>query len=321
MSLRSFLEIAKVQNNISVLSDALVEEIESKNLSATTEQVSEKTTKISIDHATSEEVATLVSSFLDVANVDLNLQVHESACGSCAFIILNDEDMSETASLEVAGEILIDTAAKPIEEDEDDEDEGYAADPDADVDDEDAEEVDDEDEVDDSDDGRMHILTSDEAFKLATRLHALACGNNKQDFPLFLSKMDELLRTYRNRSGFEPTAEQATASVEDFMDLAEVVDIVFGGTEMETAKSKKKVKKGRSGFLSAYMKIVGKDSSDLAIAWDHLDIPRMRDLLSECGAKLLTIMEQERIARGLDKKPEDESEEETEETTETVVQE
>lgn len=313
MSLKSLLEVASVQSNVVLFAQTLEEALKDQRLDVTTEPVINDAVKFTVNHATGEEVATLINNVLDAAGAsNLKVEVFEGACRSCAYLAITEEQVSalESASLiEIA-----ERSERPFDDDEDEE--GHISQADADVGEEEDEEELDKD-MEDEDDDRLKILNTEETFKLASRLHGIACGNNKQDFHKFLSDVDGVLTNYRNRSGFEGSPE--TASADDFFSI--VMAAFDTDAVEETAKGRKtkgKIKKGRSGFLSAYMKLVGKASDDLAIAWDHLDMNRMQELLSDVGAKLLTQIEEIRVAQGLDKPPKDsEDEVEVEEQPET----
>lgn len=299
MSLKALLEVASVQSNALLFAQTLEEALTEQRLNVSVEPVNGDAVKVSIAHATAQETATLINNLLDMANAsNLKVEVFEGACQSCAYLALTEDQVS---SLESAALIEIaERSERPIDEDDEDPEENFSSKSDSDVGEEDDEDEDEElDKEIEDDDDRLKILNNEETFKLVSRLHGIACGNNKQDFHNFLSDVDSVLNNYRNRSGYDGAAE--TASTDDF--ISYVLASFDDGIE-ETAKGRKgKIKKGRAGFLSAYMKLVGKASDDLAIAWDHLDTNRMQELLSEVGAKLLEQIDEERIKQGLDKPP------------------
>jgi len=312
MSLRAMLEVANTQNSVGVLADALAMHLDSSRLTTSTEILSEKSLKFYIENASAEETVGLVNVTLDKADLEVNVEVFESACGACAVIVFNDDEQAtEVAHLEQAG-VILEMADKPIEDD--DEDEAHLAEEDDDVD-PDGE----EDEDAEADDPNvMKVLHSEEAFKLATRLQQMACGPNKAEFPYFMTKLDSLMQEFRNRSGFDPNQQQEMASVdEDFSFLlTSALDEVI--EEARGKKKKKGFREGRGGFLSAYMRFVGKRGEDLGEAWDALDIPALTNILSDCGAKLMEMVEEERVKRGLDEQPEEENPIATEEAA-TIV--
>ena len=313
MSLRAMLEVANTQNSVGVLADALAMHLDTSRLNSSTEIISEKSLKLYIENASAEEAVGLVNVTLDQADLPVNVEVFESACGSCAVIVFNDdEEATEVAHLEQAG-VILEMAAKPIEDD--DEDEPHLAEEDDDVDPDGEEDEDAEAE----DPNVMKVLHSEEAFKLATRLQQMACGPNKAEFPYFMTKLDSLMQEFRNRSGYDPNQQQEIASGEEdgvgFL-LSSVLDEAI--EEARGKKKKKGFREGRGGFLSAYMRFVGKRGEDLGEAWDALDIPALTSILSDCGAQLMEMVEEERIKRGLDEQPEEENPAPSEETA-TVV--
>lgn len=312
MSLKAMLEVASVQSNAKLFAQTIAEVLSEENLTVVVEESDEtKAVKLTVANATSEETATLIHNVLDMSEAsDLKVEVFEGACRTCAYIALTEE---QVAGLESASLIEVAERERPFDDDDEEEEEHNPfADSDVSEDDE-AEELDKEVEEDDI----LRILQTEEGFKLVSRLHTMACGNNKQDFHSFLAEMDKVLVNYRNRAGYDggnETASVTTFEHDVFAALASDDEVV---EEARGRKSKGKVKKGRAGFLSAYMKIVGRNADDLAVAWDHLDLRRMKELLSETGGELLIKMDELRVAQGLDKPPkgeEDEVEVETEET-------
>lgn len=295
--LQAMLEVAKAQSNMETVADALAMAVDSHNLTASTEVLNEKTCKLYIENASAEEVVSLVNLLLDQDEVTASISVLESACGGCAVIVFDDEDDAVLAGLEEAG-IVLETAAKPIEED--DEDEVHIVEEDDDVD----LGNDDEDDAEVDDPNIMKVLHSEEAFKLATRLQSMACGNNKAEFPHFMTKLDRLLQEFRNRSGYAPSEGETAAMINDLFigSWSDTSSELF----VEEAKKKGKgFRSGRGGFLSAYMRFVGKRGDDLADAWDSLDIPMLTRILSEVGEQLLVKVEEERIKRGLEPTPDE----------------
>lgn len=322
--LSTMLEVAKAQGNIDAVADALAIKIDSLRLTASTEVINNHSIKVGIEKATAEEVVAIINNIIDVANTSVDISAFESACGGCAVVVFDDPESVEAANLEQAG-VILDISAKPI--DDEDEDEPHMVEEDDDVDGEE----DDEDEDEKDDPNVMKVLLSDEAFKLATRLQAMACGNNKAEFPHFMTRLDALLTEFRNRSGYNPSENSETASVEDFIvtlldesslnDFStesltnsgfteEQAELIVASMAVETARKKKKGKgfrEGRGGFLSAYMRFVGKRGDDLADAWDALDIPAITAILADVGANLMDMVQEERIKRGLDEVPKEEN--------------
>lgn len=310
MSFNAMLEIANTQNSIGSLADAIAITLDTKGLQANTEILSEKSVKIGVENATGQEAVALINTFLDTASVNIDLLVVE-ACDNCALVIFNDTDGAEVASLwqkkmiEVASSIL-DMGGTSVIDDDDDaqdqEDEPYIADPDEDVD----PDEDDEDEEDENP-NKMKIVSNEEMFKLATRLHALCCGNDKSEFPHFLTSLDKMLNGFRQSSGYEPPEVNEQASAEDPQFFADLADLMIE----ETAKKKKtKHKSGRAGFLSSYMKLLSKKGDQLGESHDALDVEGATHLLADVGSDYIQELVEERNARGLNSPNPDKVEEE-----------
>lgn len=296
------LEVANTQNSIGALADALAIEIDSNRLQSNTEIVSDKAVKIGIENASAEEVVSIINSFLDTSSADVELTVVESACGKCAVVILNDSDAQELSELSKKG--VVEIAASPIFDDGEDEEEEpedeHVADPDNDSDPEQEEEDEDAQADDDDDPNKMKVISDEEAFKLASRLHALACGQDKRGFAHFLTSMDKLLYGFRQSSGYEPPEEEEeTAAAKAYDSVFELAISLID----KSSEKKSKHKEGRDGFLSAYTKIVTKKADELADAHDALDVETLTHLLAEAGADYLHIISQERKDRGLDDGP------------------
>lgn len=298
MSFKAMLEVAKTQGSVASLADAFAIELDTSRLSTSTEIISEKACKFYVEHATAEETVALLNICIDQTDMDFDATILESACGSCAVIIFNDDDaQTEQASLETAG--ILDTSKNKVLDEEEYEDDPAIVEEDDDVD----PDEDDEDDEDVEDEDRLKILGSDENFRLAQRLHQMACGNNKHNFAKFLTQLDTFLMGEREKTGYDPSRTPDTASDES---IAELLASSF--YELEESRKKKKgkggFKEGRGGFLSAYMRIIGKNGENLADAWDGLDIELLIKLLSEAGDKLINVVQEERYKRGLDEKPE-----------------
>lgn len=316
MSLANMLEIASTQNNLDVVIEALLGELSSFELVPHFEKVNDNSLKISIDDSYGSEVATLINQYTEISN---SFTVYEGACGSCAYLLLNETD-ELIDTLEKAGALNLEIA-RPLDVDDEDE-EYYEPEDDLDIDgDEDDSDPDDED---DDDEQRMKILGTEEGFKLAQRLHSMSCGEKKHDMPKFLMELDHMLRNYRESSGYEPDDD-------DMEDLSSIFDIYEAALDvasadnalLEEARRKKKGKKGewrtgRGGFLSAYMKIVAKRGDALAKAWDALDLDEMARLLTDLGGLLLDKIKDERIKRGIDEKEPEENTDDTTHTPETA---
>ncbi len=324
--LSTMLEVAKAQGNIEAVADALAINLDSHRLTASTEVINDHAFKVAIENATADEVVALINNLIDSANTNIDISAFEGACGDCAVVVFDDLDMTEAASLEQAG-VIFDLSAKPVEDD--DEDEPHIVEEDDDVEGDE----DDEDEDEKDDPNVMKVLLSEEAFKLATRLQSMACGNNKAEFPHFMTRLDALLTEFRGRSGYNPSESNEMASVEEFAALlieesefdpdeitealtkngytVEQASSVVAGMSVEEARKKKKkgkgFREGRGGFLSAYMRFVGKRGDDLADAWDALDIPALTSILSDVGASLMDMVQEERLKRGLDEEPREEN--------------
>lgn len=291
MSFASLLEVANVQNDVGPIADAIAMEIDFLRLHASSEIINNHAVKIAIEHASAEEAVALIGIVLDTASVSTdNLTVVESACGGCAVVIFNDDSDAIARDLETAG-VILDTAA-PIDQDDDEDDDDpedlHVVDQDVDIGNE---EDDEEDDVPQGDPTRMQIANQDDVFKMLSRLHNIACGDDKADFPHFVLEMDKLLTKYRNISGFNPNAGQEQASTSEYSAL----DIFY-----ELAKkSKKGYSEGRSGFLSAVNRIISKRIDNGIDAWDALDSAGIVSFMSDVGADLLDMIEAERLRRGM----------------------
>ncbi|QXV74114.1 hypothetical protein [Rhizobium phage RHEph12] len=297
MSLKAMLEIAKTQNSIESLADALTIALDQSSLASSSDVINPNTVRIVIEHATPEEAVALVNNHLDMASDDqFDLVVCEARDGNGAIVIFNDPEEVVIAELETAGVImeLAERKEKPIPDAEDDEDAPYVPEDDADVDTDD----DDEEDAEGDDPNAMKILHDEEGFKLASRLQAMACGPSKTYFPHFLKELDGFLTKMRNLSGYDPSANPEQASVE-LEDMLEIATLAF----IEEAKKsgKKGYKQGRGGFLSAYMRIIAKNSDKLVESWDALDVPGMEAALGDVGAMLCDMMDDQREAQGLEK--------------------
>lgn len=296
MSLKYMLEIAKTQNSVESLADALTISLDASSLSSSSDILNPNAVRIVIDHATPEEAVALVNNHLDMAGGEqFDLLVCEAMDGNGAIVIFNDPDEVVTAQLEEAHVImeLAERRERPIADAEDDEDDPHTPEDDTDVDPDGDE---DEEDAEGDDPNAMRILHDDEGFKLATRLQAMACGPSKTYFPHFVHELDKFLIKMRNKSGYDPSVnpEQASAEVADMLELATAMFVE------EAKKGGKKFKQGRGGFLSAYMSIIAKNSDKLVESWDALDVAGMEAGLGEVGAMLCDQMDEERVKQGLE---------------------
>lgn len=158
-------------------------------------------------------------------------------------------------------------------------------------------ETEDDDDEDDGDDdegssggaqrrsekpGSLKVLTSADHHKMASKLFAqLGEGANLAQYPQFLIDFDKFLQTYGGLTGAASRSNKSSDEEASFDNILELA------SEEVAGKKKKGFKKGRSGLLSALMKLMSGDTGDSILkAWDAQDSDKLTKLMGEAIDKM-----------------------------------
>lgn len=197
--------------------------------------------------------------------------------------VLTDELMLESAAIDSEDEDYL--------EDEDEEDE--------------VEEVEEDDEDGPANrrkaaPGSLSVLTTAEHHKMASRLFGqLSSGGDMSRYPKFLIDFDAFLSQYGGLNAKTSTEKEVASAM---LELATLFDV---DTNEELAGKKKKkakggFKEGRSGLLSAWMKLISGDVGESIVkAWDSRNADELSKLLGSAIEKMAKTVREAKETAGV----------------------